>query len=285
MQNITDDEYINEWKIVGLTQRSDRRKWLNHNDAMDACRERFTNTKYKILCVEIDLGSKEFWNKPDLHIAAHSSLSALIGIHGAQLAEAVFMPPGSLVVELLPFVPDEEVFGEWTRFVDVPTPLGLIFSDTDLNHIGLPLTVSSAMHIPCVSNNLQQQQQQENYNKTKLSKCFDYEENPWDDRHFTVSVDAIVDILEKFVANGMGKNLNEHDTPGFSSLPSTPASTQPLKYCKDFKRVAGDDYLLYNVNCVTVTDTSAPMTLHHYYRTKEWLENKTHSSLTSSSLL
>ena len=172
------------------------------------------------MCVKIDVGSKEFRNKPDLHIAAHGSLTALIGVRGAQLTEAVFMPYGSLVVECLPFVPDDE-WGGWTRFVHVPTHLGTIFIETDLNTIGLPLTISSTMHVSYVANS------QEKYNKTKLCICFSLTENPWDDRDFTVPADSIMDILEKFVANGMSKN--DHETPGYSSSTSNGATT--LKYC------------------------------------------------------
>jgi hypothetical protein len=93
--DVDDEEFINKWKIIGLMQRLDRRIWFSHGQIMDACCDKFTNQKHKVLCVLIDIGSKEFRSKPKLHVAAHSTLSALVGIHGAQLTEAVSMKPSS----------------------------------------------------------------------------------------------------------------------------------------------------------------------------------------------
>jgi len=307
METVTDDEFVNEWKVIGLTQRSDRRRWLNHGDIMEACAEKFTNLVYKTVCIEIDVGSREFRNRPDLHIAAHSRLSALIGVHGAQLAEAAFLPPGSMVMEFLPFVPDGMIFGEWTRFVDEPTPLGKIFSNTDLNHIGLPLAISSAMHIPCVVD----AKNQTIHNKTKLYDCLDLQQNPWDDRHFTAPIDKVLEAIEKFVVGSKEKRTNfvggnqdqktKNKRPEGELLPTVVSAsaakhrqlppTVPSQsiYCDHFQNLAGDDFVLYNVNCAPVADDDSKaamvVTPHHYYRTAEWLEAKTHASMNDASIL
>jgi hypothetical protein len=140
-----------------------------------------------------------------------------------------------------------------------------------LNHIGVPLDLNSASHIPCVA----QYQEQHNDTKQKLLDCLE-DKNYWDDRSFTVPVDTVIYILEQFIVNGMGiKNSNEHST-------STSNTTRPiplLKYCKDFQQIAGDEIVLYNVNCVMSDKQSSVIVPHHFYRTTHWLESKTHSSL------
>jgi hypothetical protein len=37
------------------------------------------------------------------HAVAHGALNALIGVHGSQLTESLFMKTGSLLVEFLPY--------------------------------------------------------------------------------------------------------------------------------------------------------------------------------------
>ena len=275
---VEDNDLVNDWRFVGLAQRSDRRKWLNHGDAMEACRDRFTNPRDKIMCIEIDVGSEEFRNKPDLHIAAHAALSGLIGIHGAQLGEALFMPTGALVAEFLPFVAHDPGWGEWTRFVDKPTPIGKMFENTDLNHIGLPLTASSLMHIPCVAS------ARETCDKAKMLECLvGYPRRPsleWDNRDFTVPVDAVMDMIEIFVASDFNptnepyRRLNQR-----FPLSGTQSSQQGSKHCEDFVETADDKFVLYNLHCTKVSDPSDDKSAHHFYRPKEWIENKTHALL------
>ena len=89
-----------------------------------------------------------------------------------------------------------------------------------------------------------------------------------------------MDILEKFVVFGTGNKNGDSD--GTSTLPRSIDNTTSLKYCKDFQKAAGDDYVLYNVVCAMGSDSSSPMLPHQFYRTKEWLERKTHSSLNAS---
>ena len=75
---------------------------------------------------------------PHTQLIVHRSLDGLIGIHGAQLTQAILLPKGAVVVELLPWAPSDyfgtghKVWGEWTRSVTNPTPLGIIYHNSEL---------------------------------------------------------------------------------------------------------------------------------------------------------
>jgi Glycosyltransferase 61 len=100
-------------KIIGLSQRSGRRRWNNLNEIEQECDLVFR--QHKIICTEINVENEEF--RPYHHAVAHGGLDALFGIHGAQLTEALWMKPGSLVVEFLPWVHEDMIMGGWTRTV------------------------------------------------------------------------------------------------------------------------------------------------------------------------
>ena len=248
------DDILEGWKVVGLTQRTLRRVWMDIDQSLKACRKNFSS--HKVLCVVVNLEDDEM-NSPIQHMVVHGGLDALIGIHGAQMTEAIFMKEGSLVVEILPFVLGVNRMGHWTRSVDKPTPLGIIYNDSDLDHIGYALDVRSIAHIACSKKNVQQQQQ------ITLKHCLLEKGNMWSDRDFTVPVDAVIDILSRFVVNKPNQ-------------------------CYDFERAAADDYVLYNVNCVEddtksiiedpdTISTQSKKSVHHFYRTQDWQMEKTHS--------
>ena len=104
---------FNEWKIVGLSQRSGRRRWNGLIEIEQQCDTVFR--LHKIICTEINVEAKEF--RPYHHAVAHGGLDALFGIHGAQITEALWLKPGSLVVEFLPWVHEKMIMGSWTRSV------------------------------------------------------------------------------------------------------------------------------------------------------------------------
>jgi hypothetical protein len=169
---------ISEWKLVGLTQRSGRRKWLNLTQVIQNLTEPMIAKGIVLLEVNVE---NEEWT-PYQQMVRHAALDGIIGIHGAQLTEAVWMKPGSLVAELLPYVPNVTNYGHWTTTTHKATPLGIIFDETDLLHVGYRLERESAPYC---------------YNATK--KCWSYQSNPWDARDFIASSEIVSTILDLFI--------------------------------------------------------------------------------------
>lgn len=230
----TDDP--SDWKIVGLAQRESRRQWLKLDEAVHACNKHFL--PHKLICVEVNIEKEEFAT-PVQHILAHASLDALVGIHGAQLTEALLMPPDAVVVELLPWIYPTIKWGSWAQWAHRPTPLGALFSDTSLNHVGYPLSRRSAPN--CCQN------------RSFTHKCFEKPQNQWDNRDFYVDERILLDALQKFVQD-------------------EPSS------CRSWRNNAGDDYVLYNVNCIPrgKEKNDGPQ---HFYRDDKWVKEKTAWSL------
>lgn len=233
---LTDDIQPNEWKIVGLAQREGRRRWLGLDIAIARCNQRFI--PQRIICVEVNIEKEEF-SSPMQHVLAYAGLDALIGIHGAQLTEALLMPSGALVVELLPWIFPGIEWGQWTQWVHRPTPLGVLFSESSLNHIGYPLIRKSAKNY-C---------RRESFN----GRCFSRIPNGWDNRDFHVETEVLHELVDRFVAS------------------------QSLT-CKHFLDHAKDEYVLYNVNCVNTTEGNQSEH-HHFYRSEDWIVNKTYWSI------
>ncbi len=99
----------NEWKIIGLTQRTYRRTWLNLSEVIDACDELHNVSQVKVACVEVNV---EKTNSPMEQLLLHGKLDGLIGVHGAQLTQAILLPRHAHVLELLPWIPNY-INGKW----------------------------------------------------------------------------------------------------------------------------------------------------------------------------
>lgn len=89
-----------EWAIVGLTQRYSRRKWLNLPSIIEDCNTKFYDQK--VVCVEVNV---EGSTSPEEQFILHAAMDALVGIHGAQLTQAILLSSGSHILELLPWIP------------------------------------------------------------------------------------------------------------------------------------------------------------------------------------
>jgi hypothetical protein len=87
--------------------------------------------------VEVSL-ENEFSN-PMTQVIMHAVLDMLIGLHEAGLTEAMWMPEQAIVIELLPWIHPWTHYGDWVRVTHEPTPLGVIWEGTDLNHLGYRL--------------------------------------------------------------------------------------------------------------------------------------------------
>lgn len=110
------DSY-DEWKIVGLAQRSGRRRWLNIEETMTMCNKMLNS---RIVCMIVNVEEAHF--HPTMHVIVHASLDALIGIHGAQMTDAIWMRPGTFVGEFLPYLPQGVRYGDWTQEVSLDHP-------------------------------------------------------------------------------------------------------------------------------------------------------------------
>jgi hypothetical protein len=225
-QNLVEENYngdTKEWIIVGLAQRYLRRKWLNLANVTEACNVIFNNQN--MLCIEVNVeGAKN----PYEQFIIHRSLDALVGVHGAQLTQAVFLPAGSHVLELLPWIP-EYIRGGWTARTSRPTPLGIIFHNTDINHYGYSLNRSS---VPLC----------ENAKPDDEKDCFTSIQNrqmfAWANRDFIVDFNVVMQFVEKFV-------LHQNDR------------------CTDM--MAETEFVLYNVWCNEETH-NASLHVRHFYR-------------------
>ena len=135
-QNLIRGNYTgdtSEWTFVGLAQRSSRRSWINMPSVMNACRKEFAGSR--VVLVEVNV---EYTSTPSEQFLLHRSLDAMVGVHGAQMTQGILLPPGSHILELLPWVPSY-ARGDWVTWTSSPTPLGIVFHNTDLNHFGYKL--------------------------------------------------------------------------------------------------------------------------------------------------
>jgi len=92
-----------EWKIVGLTQRTYRRTWLNLSEVIDVCDELHNVSQHKVACIEVNV---EKTKSPLEQLLLHGNLDGLIGVHGAQMTQAILLPRNAHVLELLPWIPN-----------------------------------------------------------------------------------------------------------------------------------------------------------------------------------
>ena len=220
-----------EWTIVGLTQRSYRRAWLNLQGIIDECNGSFKNT----ICVEVNV---EKTRSPLEQLVLHRSLDALAGVHGAQLTQAVLLPPNAHVLEMLPWVTDY-IRGKWVQTTHTTTPLGVIFHNTDLNHLGYSLDRDS---VPLC----------DGVEEAELHTCFMKSRKKfiWENRDFNVEPRAVLKYVEKFV------------------LRNTQEKTQP---CEEMEVGLGDRFVLYNVHC---TRDGKKTEVKHFYHDEPHRANK-----------
>jgi hypothetical protein len=226
------------FRIVGLTQREKRRRWLNLGALVQQCNTQWFNDTHNVICVEVNVEREDV--HPVRQAVMHAACDMLIGIHGAQLTEGIWLKDGSTVVELLPWIPPKG-YGSWTRVMHEPTPLGAIFHETELNHIGYPLGRDSAPYC------------EDKIGETEHRVCLD--RVVWTDRDYLVKAEIVQDMITKLLP------LNST----FDVVAS------PLS-CDEWQRRAGNrTYVLYSVNCKdntkNITDPDA--SIHHYYWPKE----------------
>jgi hypothetical protein len=193
-----------DWKIIGVAKGSSR--WTNLEQNLIASNKALKN--HKIVIIEVK-GSHSYQQA-----IAHGALDGLVGVHGAQLTQAIWMKPGSLVVELLPWMHPEVNEAKSVRSVKEVTPLGAMFSGTDLNHVGFPLQRKSAPYCQGLQG-------------TEETKC--WKNHPWQGRDFQGTEASIVDAVTMFFVS-------------------------PTQSCAEYQVMAADNYVLYNIQCKTEND-------------------------------
>jgi hypothetical protein len=227
-----DTSSINQWKFVGLTHRTLRRKWLNIQDALSMCQRKFTK-QYNVVCLTVNV---EEATSPMEQLLMHRSLHALIGVHGAQLTQGVLLPNHAYIVELLPWIP-EFLWGGWVATVNVPTPLGIIFLQTELNHLGYSLGRESVPF--CLD--VYKSEDDDADKACLLNETSGVRKKiRWDKRNFTVPLNAIADFISRFLLQ------DSHAT------------------CEDVEERGNETrFVLYNVYC---KQRSNHMIARQYYR-------------------
>ena len=256
-QKFPKNQSFGEYKVVGLVQRNKRRRWLNIQESQQRCNKKFRDSK--VICVVVNIELDEYSNTIG-HAVSYAGLDMLIGIHGAQLTEALFMKPDSWVVELLPWIPVEDRQGQWTRAVHEPTPLGTIFKETDLNHIGYQLrrdsvstTCEKEQHaitelFECLERKGEDCPSKQQI-ESKFLSCLKQRDNRWSNRDFSAKPSLVLEVIEKFVLNDRERSS--------SSLG-----------CQQAQDLGANDFVLYNVNCIE----NGEKTVQHFYREKEWAD-------------
>ena len=225
------------WKFVGLTHRRSRRVWLNIDDAVSMCDTRFR--RHKIVCIKVDV---EAADSAEEQLLMHRSLHAVIGVHGAQLTQAVLLPTHAYILELLPWVP-YYLWGGWVTTTHVPTPLGVIFHRTDLNHVGHPLgrdSVPLCLHVN--SSDVEADRLCLTNQTSGVIHRF-----RWADRDYIVSPKVIEDFVTAYL-------LGDHDS-----------------VCDEMQtRAERTHFVLYNAFC-KVSRNQSIFVARQYYREENWM--------------
>ena len=233
-----------EWKIVGLTQRSYRRSWINLPEIEDQCNSLYhsENTK-KVACIEVNVEKTTSYFE---QLLLHQSVDVLVGVHGAQLTQAVLLPPHGHVLELLPWVPPY-IRGQWVQTRSKPTPLGIIFHNTDLFHLGYSLGRDS---VPLC----------ESVGSDEEERCFLSKKNKWqfywDSRDFIVRPDIILQYIENFVLS-------------------------PDNQCVNMSKALDEGFIQYNIWCQIegadndrISPFNPQLKLRHYYDNEKETKGK-----------
>jgi hypothetical protein len=241
------DDYI----LIGLTQRSGRRRWSNLNQVIKNCNTHAPFVRAKILCIEVNM------DHASSHVlqqaVIHGSIQAFVGIHGSHFVNAVMLPKGATILEFQPWFPDWMRFGrEWARRTDIATPVGSMFFNSDLNHVGLALERSSAPQL-CSNHIMGSVEDDECLYALSESKQ-DRDAIWWGTRDFSISWSVVQAFIQQFMLPGESKP----------------------DLCDDFKKIQSDhmvtmegtnrsqSFTLYNVNCRDTATSKRVHTWHSY---------------------
>jgi len=221
---------VDEWKIIGLTDRKYRRIWLDLDDAMKTCEEFLL---HKVMCIKLNVEEAESFEE---QLLMHASLDVLIGIHGSQFTNGIFLPRHGFILELLPWIPNYSHGYTWAARTQGPTPMGTVFINSDLHHLGYCLSRDSVPLCEHVDKADEVLDEACLTNKSSdVSKQF-----VWDVRDFNVDVG----VVSKFISSFLLQNSTN---------------------CDDMqKRGKEKKFILYNVFCSHANESE--YSAEHYYQ-------------------
>eukprot|EP00804_Cyclotella_cryptica_P010708 CCRYP_005486-RB/>CCRYP_005486-RB protein AED:0.32 eAED:0.32 QI:194/1/1/1/1/0.66/3/1177/595 len=244
---------VDEWTFIGFAMRKKRRVWLNIDESISLCDEKFR--RKKVVCFTVDVEDAkspehQVCNSVSIfeleaylalilvvirsQLLMHRCLHALIGVHGAQLTQGVLLPPHGKILELLPWVPTY-LQGNWVQWTNRPTPLGVIFHKADLNHFGYKLDRNSVPLCLNVSRSDTELERECFMSKEHLRKF------QWATRDFNVPSVVVYNFISQFV---LYKNV----------------------VCDDMRmRAEQNDFVLYNAYCLSDSSNSR-FQVEHYFR-------------------
>ena len=211
------------------------------------CSQKFQQ-QYQVACIIVDV---EETSSPEEQLIMHRSLFALIGVHGAQLTQGILLPSQGYVLEILPWIPSY-CLGQWVAATSAPTPLGVIYHNTDINHYGYALGRNSTPLCTHVS------MLDEDATKECLLNGDDgtSQKFQWDVRNFTVPVHAIENFLTLIILR-----QHYHDNKdGYKN------NINKVTTCDDMRIGAEEhNFVLYNAYCHPNANGSS-FVMEHYYR-------------------
>jgi hypothetical protein len=239
IDNNSTSDAVFDWRIVGLTHRTSRRMWLNIDDVVTKCNQKFMMRK--IVCITINV---EDTNTAMEQLLMHRSLHAIVGVHGAQLTQAILLPTRAHVLELLPWVP-YYLWGGWVTTTQAPTPLGVVFTGTNLNHVGHPLGRDS---VPlCLHVNSSDVEADRKCLMNETSGVLD--KFRWADRDYIVSPNTVGEFVSTFLL----KDDDDDST------------------CEEMRAKAErTSFVLYNAYCES-NGKRGVYTAQQYYREENWM--------------
>ena len=222
---------VDDWKIIALTDRKYRRVWLNIDASVKTC-EKFM--PFKVICTKLNV---EEARSPEEQLLMHASLDSLIGVHGSQFTNGIFLPRHSFIVELLPWI--KYLPGKnWAARTSAPTPMGAVFGNSNLHHLGYCLGRDSVPLCEHVNRADTESDEACLKNKTIYSTKF-----YWELRDFNVNAD----IIDKFISTFIIHNSTD---------------------CDDMRtRGKENNFILFNVFCShAVNGTNIEFSAKHFYQ-------------------
>ncbi len=126
------------------------------------------------------------------HVRSADDLGKMVG---SQMTQGVLLPQQGYIVELLPWIPSY-AHGKWAAITDGPTCVGVIWDNTDINHLGYKLGRDS---VPLCLETMNTTNQE--LDRACLTNITSGTEKKfyWADRDFNVPLHIIEEFISAFL--------------------------------------------------------------------------------------